>query len=314
MRKFDQSSVLPPKSNTVFHLLFGDPRNIELLADFLKAVMDTRDDEYRDIVIVNPYLPREYPDKKLGIVDLRVTTRFGQIIHVEIQRKHFPAMRNRIVFYDSSLIAGQIGESQEYDKLKRVVSIIITDYELIAESHPYHHRFTLYDTRAAVEFTDLLEIHTLELTKIPPEPDVYLWYWLRFFRATTKEDLDMVATASPAIRKATARVLKLSKDERARMIHEDEVKARRDERAWISYATATATAAARNEGMAEGMVEGRAEGRTEGRAEGRTEGRAEGRTEGLIAVARNMLKMEMPLTKIAEATGLNVDEIRKLAH
>jgi len=47
-------SILPPKSNTVFQLLFGDPRNIALLADFLKAVMDTREDEYRDIVIVDP--------------------------------------------------------------------------------------------------------------------------------------------------------------------------------------------------------------------------------------------------------------------
>jgi len=91
-------SILPPKSNAVFQLLFGDPRNIALLADFLKAVMDTRDDEYRDIVIVNPYLPREYPDKKLGIVDLRITTRSGRIIHVEIQRESFSSMRNRIVF------------------------------------------------------------------------------------------------------------------------------------------------------------------------------------------------------------------------
>jgi len=80
-----------------------------------------------------------------------------------------------------------------------------------------------------VELTDILEIHTLELTKIPETPnatDVYLWHWLRFLRAETKEELDMVATASPAIHKATARVLKLSKDERARLLYEYEVKAR----------------------------------------------------------------------------------------
>ena len=53
-------SILPPKSNTVFQLLFGDPRNIELLADFLQSVLDIPKDEYRDIVIVDPYLPREY--------------------------------------------------------------------------------------------------------------------------------------------------------------------------------------------------------------------------------------------------------------
>ena len=147
-------SILPPKSNTVFQLLFGDPRNIELLADFLKAVLDISEDEYRDIVVVNPILPRDYADKKLGIVDLRLTTRSGQIIHVEIQRFPFTAMRDRIVFYDSSLITGQIGEKEKFKALKRVITILITNYPLFPKSPLYHHRFTLYDHRAAVEFTN----------------------------------------------------------------------------------------------------------------------------------------------------------------
>ena len=41
-----------------------------------------------------------------------------------------------------------------------------------------------------------------------------------------QEELEMIETASPAIQKATARVLRLSKDERARLLHLDEVMAR----------------------------------------------------------------------------------------
>ena len=265
-------SILPPKSNTVFQLLFGDPRNIELLADFLKAVIDIPDNEYRNIVIVNPYLPRDYSDRKLGIVDLRVTTRSGRVIHIEIQRYPVSAMRDRLVYYDSSLITGQIGEGEEYKALKHVISILITDYELIPESPLYHHRFTLYDPRAAVEFTDLLEIHTLELSKIPEKADVYLWNWLRFLRAETREELDMTASASPAIQKAVARVLKLSKDERARMIHEYEVRARRDELARLDDAINAKS----------------------------------------IEIARNMLKRNRPIAEIAEDTGLSREEIEEL--
>jgi len=275
-------SILPPKSNTVFQLLFGDPRNIELLADFLQSVLDIPKDEYKDITIVNPYLPREYHDEKLGIVDLRVKTRRGQIIHVEIQRKTFSAMRKRLVFYDANLITGQIGEGGDYETLKRVISILITNYELIPKSPLYHHRFTLYDPRAAVEFTNLLEIRTLELPKIPEVPDVYLWNWLRFFRAETKEELDMVANASPAINKASARVLKLSKDERARLIHEYEVMAQRDERARTNDAVTTAVATAVNE--------------------------------SLTTVALNLLKMNMSPTDVSKATGLSLDEVEKLSH
>jgi predicted transposase/invertase (TIGR01784 family) len=187
-------------------------------------------------------------------------------------------MRNRLVFYDSSLIAGQIDTGNEFKTLKRVISILITDYVLIPESPLYHHRFTLYDPRAAVEFTDLLEIRTLELPKLPEIPDVYLWSWLRFFKAETKEELDMVAKTSPAIQKATAKVLKLSKDERARLLHEYEVRARMYEFSRLNDAE------------------------------------EKGRTGERIAFARNLLKRNRPISEIAEDTGLSVDEIRKLAH
>ena len=106
----------------------------------------------------------------------------------------------------------------------------------------------------------------------------------------------MVATASPAIRKATARVLKLSKDERARMLYEAELKAWRDEQAKLGDAE----------------LKGRTEGRTEGRIEGIAEGRTEGRKEERVAIAQNLRKMKMPFTKISKATGFTIDEIKKI--
>ena len=120
----------------------------------------------------------------------------------------------------------------------------------------------------------------------------------------------MIANASPAIQKATARVLKLSKDERARLLHEYEVKARDYELARLHGA------------MEEGLEKGRTEGRTEGRAEGRTEGRAEGRAEGItegekattLAIVRNALEMKIPLEDISRLIGRSLDEIKNLAH
>ncbi|MCL2878145.1 MAG: hypothetical protein FWF13_05135, partial [Acidobacteria bacterium] len=70
-------------------------------------------------------------------------------------------------------------------------------------------------------------------------------------------------------------VLKLSKDERARMLHEYEVKARRDELARLDDAI--------EKGLERGLERGR----------------TEGEKAAVIAVAQNMLKMKMPLAKIA---------------
>jgi len=48
------------------------------------------------------------------------------------------------------------------------------------------------------------------------------------------------------------------------------------------------------------------------RAEARAEGEAKGRAEGLAEVAKNLLKIKMPVQDIAKATGLSCDEVEKL--
>ena len=64
--------------------------------------------------------------------------------------------------------------------------------------------------------------------------------------------------------------------------------------------------------LLEARIEGEKQGRAEGRAEGRSEGRAEGRAEGIMATARNLRQMGLPVADIAKATGLSAEEIEKL--
>ena len=65
-----------------------------------------------------------------------------------------------------------------------------------------------------------------------------------------------------------------------------------------------------------GIEKGIQLGRTEGIQLGRTEGIQLGRTEGIqlgrTETARNLLRMGLDLTKIAEATGLSLEEIQAL--
>jgi predicted transposase/invertase (TIGR01784 family) len=118
--------------------------------------------------------------------------------------------------------------------------------------------------------------------------DNYLWHWLRFLRAESKEDLDMVAQASPKLEKVVGKLLELSEDESARMLYEAEVKQERDNRARLR-----------------GALE-------QGIAQGRAEGKAEGEKTGRIEIARRLLNMKMPLEKIVRLTDLSLEEIEKL--
>jgi predicted transposase/invertase (TIGR01784 family) len=138
-------------------------------------------------------------------------------------------MRERIVFYDAKLITEQIGSGDSYDKVKKVVSIIITEEKLIPKSERYHHRFTMYDPVAGVELTDIIEIHTLELDKLPPVSDGSdLYDWASFIAASSEEELTVVAERNPQVGKAVMKFKELSADERTRDLYERREKARRD--------------------------------------------------------------------------------------
>ena len=84
----------------------------------------------------------------------------------------------------------------------------------------YHHRFR-YRTIEGLEFTDLAEINTLDLGKLPPDEDhTDLWYWMKFIKLDEEEVLDVLAERNPQIKKAVGVLKELSADERNRMLYE----------------------------------------------------------------------------------------------
>jgi len=264
---------LSPKSDVIFKLLFGDARSIDLLTDFLKSVLRLPVEEYDEVIIVDPHLLREYDGDKLGILDVKVKTKSKKTIDIEIQVLPSPELKSRIVFYSAKMIAEQVGAGEDYSKIKQVINIIITDYTLISENEKYHNRYTLYDSETESEFTDIIEVNTLELVKLPSKEDgTELWNWMKFLSARSKEELDMVAEKNPRVRKAVSRLMELSNDERTRMLYESRQKMEWDNRA-------------RERGALK---------------------------EQAHSIAISLLKKQMAVDEIVEVTGLTHDEVEKL--
>ena len=180
--------LLPVTSDYIFKLIFGDKRNLDILASFLKAVLDIPEDEYEKLVVIDPHIKKEYKKDKYGILDVKVITKSGNVIHIEIQVLPVPEMIERSVYYQSKLVTEQIRSGQDYSEIKRAVSIIITDQILIEGDDDYHNQFR-YRNKKGREFTKLVEINTLELAKLPVDSDnTDLWYWLRFIERTTRRN------------------------------------------------------------------------------------------------------------------------------
>ncbi|MDR1647960.1 MAG: Rpn family recombination-promoting nuclease/putative transposase, partial [Zoogloeaceae bacterium] len=111
-------AILPPKCDEVFKMLFGDAHDTEPLVGFLRAVLPLPDDDYEELTLLNPFLPGEIVSDKTGILDVRVRTKSGKQLDIEIQVANHAAFKSRILYYLTRLFSSQIGEGESYSKLK----------------------------------------------------------------------------------------------------------------------------------------------------------------------------------------------------
>jgi predicted transposase/invertase (TIGR01784 family) len=270
-------TLMLPKVDFAFKLLFGDQRSKNILADFLKATLpELAEEEFEELTIVDPHLKREFIDDKLEILDVKLRTARGKSIDIDIQVSCLPEMRSRISYYLANMITEQIGKGGHYSDLKQAISIVITDYDFIPETTRCHTAYRMLELEEYFPFNDLMEIHVLNLERLPAEGEGKLLDWLRFLKAETEEEFKMVAEKNPMIEEAYCKLQEMSEDEANRMIYEARLKAQRDEYSRIQGA------------------------------------RQEGRQEGLKEVARTLKALGDPVLRIVQVTGLSTDEIAAL--
>jgi predicted transposase/invertase (TIGR01784 family) len=153
----DEKPLLP-RYDVVFKNIFAQEGNISILADFLKASLDLPEDEYKDIHEVDPHLLRRHRKDKLGIVDLRITTRSGKSISVELQFSSQPAILQRVLYYTANMLVDRMHSGKGYTYITRAICILISYSVLFPESKEFHNRFRLYDESTKVCYPEFLEV------------------------------------------------------------------------------------------------------------------------------------------------------------
>jgi predicted transposase/invertase (TIGR01784 family) len=273
--------ILPPTDDWIFKLLFGDERRKSTLVDLLKTFVDLPEEEY-ELTFLDTHLKPEFEDDKLGIVDVKLRTKAGKIIDIEIQVCPVPNIGKRLSFYKSKLIVGQIDKSEGYEVIQKVICICITNHVLFPGVTDYLNQFRFYNRRNNLCFEDIPEeLFTIELPKVPTKDDGSpLWDWAQFLRARTKEEFEMIAAKNPEIRKAVDTLYEISADPAIRAEYEQHEKARRD---WINWMNGA-----------------------------RQKGRQEGEQNKALAVARKAVAEGLPVELISKLTGLSPADIMRL--
>jgi predicted transposase/invertase (TIGR01784 family) len=286
------------------------------------------DEEYSRLSIVDPYLRRLFKKDKQGILDVKVLTKSGKVINVEVQVCRFAAIRKRILYYLARLIGEQLRRGDKYDRIQQTIIVIICDHLIPGEpgqaedpdfpsgmisedtglggKDRYINSFSMRNDADGETFTNLIKIITIELPKVPRKTDRNAaWPWARFFTCEDEEEYDMLAKENPEVTKVVGTLKRLSWGERRRMIAEQEEMWRKDRAAMDDDA--------RQEGREKGRKEGREEGRQEGRQEGREEGRKEEREKAFrekLEAARKMKDDGFTAEQIQKYTGLSPEEMK----
>ena len=302
--------LLSPGNDFVFKRIFGVAKNAPLLVDLLSSATGLPPEEFSRLRLVDPHLRKEDARDKLAVLDVRVETKSGMSIDIEIQVNNHPWLRERMVYYLSKMVTGQIHEGDNYDKIKKSVIILITDFSFIDDSPDCHNRYQLVNIKNGSVFSEALEINTLELPKMDNDRSLLgsgLREWLMFFRAKTEEEFMLAAQRNPRVGQAVAILKRLSADERTRMLAEEHEKARRDQAAYLKGARMTGRAeghaAGLQEGEERGLQKGLKKGEMRGLQKGIKKGEARGLQKGATSVV-DLLEAGVPLAEIKRRLGL----------
>jgi len=235
-REIMSRGLLDPKIDFVFKNIFGSEDNPDLLISFLNATLKPIN-KITYVKIKNGDIEKKYLDDKFSRLDIRATTSNGEIINIEIQLKNERNMIQRSLYYWSKLYEEQLGNGENYSKLKRTVCINILNFKYLKTDN-FHTAYRLKELKTNEELTDIQEIHFIEIPKLKDDSNEkdMLATWVEFLKDPESEKVRKLEFEINEIRKAKDQLIKMSNDEKQRYDYDMRMKTLRDEISALSSA------------------------------------------------------------------------------
>ena len=292
---------IKPTVDFVFKKVFGSPENVPVLIGLLNAILKLAHPIVH-VEILNPFNYQEFADDKLVVLDVRARDSAGRWLNVEMQVTVFTGLLQRLVYYACQMYVDQLGPGQSYADLRSAISICLLDKKLFRDDAIPHHRFRLADPEHAMEVSDSIAVHTVELTKYNLQEETIssapaIEQWAFFFLFAERYEPERLRELLPGVefQQAISVVEAIAGKTEDRRMYDQRLKAQRDYQWGLD--------SAREEGLEEGIEKGREEGMEKGREEG-WEG---GELAGKIQILQELLGQESSTTeRLRERT---IDEL-----
>lgn len=113
------------------------------------------------------------------------------------------------------------------DVMKKCIHVSILNFNHFAQDKKCYRKIAFCDVESGEQYSDLMELHILELKKLPPEDqnEDGSIRWMRFFGGKRRKEFEEMAKKDEYIGEAYDELKKLSLDEQKRMEYEARQKA-----------------------------------------------------------------------------------------
>ena len=222
-------------------------KNENALKGLLCALLELSKKDIKEIIILNPIILGETIDEKTCILDLHIRLNNDKFINIEMQVSDLGDWPERSITYLCRSF-DQLQKGSDYVDIHTTIHIGIVDFNFSHLTPEFYSEFKLMNTKNHEIYSDkfilrVLNLKSLKDDSITKEPSE-LYYWSKLFKATTWEELKMLAKNNSDIEDAVVTLHELSDDEK--------IKLQCEARERYEWDMASAIAKGKREGKEEG--------------------------------------------------------------
>ena len=195
-------------------------KNKRALKGLLSALLYMKAEDITEIQILNPIELGERVDGKKCILDLKLMLNNSSVLNIELQVAYFKDWVERSLTYLCRLF-NHLHEGQEYGEVMATYHIGILDFWLPGKTKEFYSEYRLmnvknheiYSSKFGIRVVNLKAVDEEDIVKEPEE----LYEWAKLFKASTWEELKMLAEKNDYIADTVVTLRELTDDEKIRM-------------------------------------------------------------------------------------------------
>ena len=281
-----------PKTDFAFKKIFGSNQSKPILISFLNAMIYDGNPTITDLEIIDPYLASRVQYLKDSYLDVKARLAGGATVIIEMQVLNVESFAKRVVYNTAKTYSTQLIRGEGYFKLKPVIALTITDFEMFDNDREVISHFVFKEKKRLFEYPDPgMEMIFIELPKFNKQLnqlETLTDKWVYFMK--NAPSLEIV----PSTMKTVSEIQQAFEIANETNLNAEELKDLEDRERYIMD----------QQGILRKGIE-------EGLAQGMQQGMQQGMREKALEIAKQLLNV-LDNQTISQTTGLSIEDIQSL--